>query len=131
MINNWTGMGRLTKDPELRHTGTGKPVATFTLAIDEDFVNSDGEKKCNFINIVAWGNTAEFVSKYFHKGNMIAVQGRITSRTYEQDKNKRYITEVVAEKISFTGERTGQNQSEDGDSDDFTPLDENDDDLPF
>lgn len=131
MINNWTGMGRLTKDPELRHTGTGKPVATFTLAIDEDFVNSDGEKKCNFINIVAWGNTAEFVSKYFHKGNMIAVQGRITSRTYEQDGNKRYITEVVAEKISFTGERTGQNQSGDGDSDDFIPLDENDDDLPF
>ncbi|MGN1092133.1 MAG: single-stranded DNA-binding protein [Monoglobaceae bacterium] len=131
MINNWTGMGRLTKDPELRHTGTGKPVATFTLAIDEDFVNSDGEKKCNFINIVAWGNTAEFVSKYFHKGNMIAVQGRITSRTYEQDGNKRYITEVVAEKISFTGERTGQNQSEDGDSDDFIPLAENDDDLPF
>lgn len=131
MINNWTGMGRLTKDPELRHTGTGKPVATFTLAIDEDFANADGEKKCNFINIVAWGNTAEFVSKYFHKGNMIAVQGRITSRTYEQDKNKRYITEVVAEKISFTGERTGQSQSEDGDSDDFIPLAENDDDLPF
>lgn len=131
MINNWTGMGRLTKDPELRHTGTGKPVATFTLAIDEDFVNSDGEKKCNFINIVAWGNTAEFVSKYFHKGNMIAVQGRITSRTYEQDGNKRYITEVVAEKISFTGERTVQSQSGDGDSDDFIPLDENDDDLPF
>ena len=131
MINNVVLMGRLTKDPELRHTGTGKPVATFTVAIDEDFVNSDGEKKCNFLNIVAWGNTAEFVSKYFHKGNMIALQGRITSRTYEQDGNKRYITEVVAEKISFTGERTVQSQGGDGDSDDFIPLDENDDDLLF
>lgn len=131
MINQVILMGRLTKDPELRYTGTGKPVASFTLAIDEDFANSNGERKCNFINIVAWGNTAEFVEKFFHKGNMIAVQGRITSRTYEQDGKKRYITEVVADKISFTGERTEQNQSADGDSDDFTPLDEYDDDMPF
>ena len=133
MINSWTGLGRLTRNPELRHTGTGKPMATFTVAINEDYVNSDGERKANYINIVAWNNIAEFVAKYFQKGNMIAVSGRITSRAYQKDGDTRYITEVVADKASFTGEKTGRNtESQEVRRDDgFVLLDGADDDIPF
>jgi len=126
MINKVILMGRLTKDPELRRTGNQTPVCTFSIAVD----NGYGENKhTDFINCVAWNKTAEFVSKYFTKGKMIIVIGRISTRSWEgQDGNKAYATEVVASEVSF-GESKSENPS--AAKDDFTPLDEADDDLPW
>ena len=125
MLNKVILMGRLTKDPELRVTNSGVSVATFSVAVD----TGHGENKTtDFINCVAWRNTAEFVSKWFSKGKMIIVLGRISTRTYE-DKNgdKKYITEVIANEVQF-GE-SKKTESAPTDNDDFTPLD--DDDIPF
>ncbi len=99
MINKAILMGRLTRDPELRHTGSGTPVCSFSIAID----NGYGENRStDFINCVAWNKTAEFVEKYFTKGRMIIVVGRISTRTWEgQDGKKNYATEVVASEVSF------------------------------
>lgn len=153
MLNSCVLMGRLTKDPELRTTQSGKIVASFSLAVDRDFQQS-GEKQADFISVVAWGKTAEFIDKYFCKGRMIAIQGRIQTRTYtDKDENKRKAVEVVADKVSFTGEKTaaqepsriegyepaGKTRSpvsapdvryESGNLGDFTEL-SSDDDLPF
>lgn len=105
MINSVVLMGRLTSDPELRTTQSGKSVASFSLAVDRDFQQS-GEKQADFISVVAWGKTAEFIDKYFRKGRMIAVVGRIQTRTYtDKDGNNRKVVEVVADKASFTGEK--------------------------
>lgn len=105
MLNACILMGRLTADPELRTTQTGKSVASFSLAVDRDFQQA-GEKQADFISVVAWGKTAEFIDKYFRKGRMIAIQGRIQTRTYtDKDGNKRKAVEVVADKVSFTGEK--------------------------
>ena len=119
-------MGRLTKDPELRRTGNRTPVCTFSIAVD----NGYGENKhTDFINCVAWNKTAEFVSNYFTKGKMIIVIGRISTRSWEtQDGKKAYATEVTASEVSF-GESKSENPS--AAKDDFTPLDEADDDLPW
>lgn len=126
MINKVILMGRLTKDPELRRTGNKTPVCTFSIAVD----NGYGEnKQTDFINCVAWNKTAEFVSKYFTKGKMIIVIGRISARSWEgQDGKRNYATEVVASEVSF-GESKSENPS--AAKDDFTPLDEADDDLPW
>ncbi len=149
MINKAILMGRLTRDPELRHTGSGTPVCSFSVAIDNGYGDN---RSTDFINCVAWNKTAEFVDKYFTKGRMIIVIGRIQTRTWEgQDGKKNYATEVVASEVSFgetkksadeNGYRT-QNASYDapkaadvpdmpagGGSDDFVELDTNDD-LPF
>lgn len=153
MINKAILMGRLTRDPELRHTNSGVAVCSFSIAID----NGYGENRTtDFINCVAWNRTAEFVEKYFSKGRMIIVVGRIQTRTWEgQDGKKNYATEVVASEVSF-GE-TKKNAEENGystqrssynntapsdiadsfelpveDSDDsFVALGETNDDLPF
>lgn len=103
MLNKIMLMGRLTRDPELRYTQTGKPVASFTLAVDRDFKDKQsGERTCDFINIVAWNHSAEFVSKYFTKGRMAVVEGRLQIRGWtDKDGNKRTIAEVVAENIYF------------------------------
>ena len=102
MLNHITIMGRLTRDPELRHTGSGIAVASFTLAVDRDYKSQNGEKECDFIDIVAWRNTAEFAEKYFEKGQMAIVSGRLTSRRYEdKNGNKRTAYEVVADHIYF------------------------------
>lgn len=126
MINRVILMGRLTKDPELRRTGNQTPVCTFSIAVD----NGYGENKhTDFINCVAWNKTAEFVSKYFTKGKMIIVIGRISTRSWEtQDGKKAYATEVIVSEVSF-GESKSENPS--AAKDDFTPLDEADDDLPW
>ena len=128
MLNKVILMGRLTKDPELRHTGTGTPVATFTVASD----NGYGEnKKTDFINCVAWNKTAEFVSKWFAKGRMIVLVGRLSTRTWEgEDGRKNYVTEVVVNEVTFAGEKR-EDTTTDSDDDDFIPIDANDDDLPF
>ena len=102
MLNHIVLMGRLTRDPELRRTGSGVAVASFTLAVDRDFAAQGAEKETDFVDIVAWRNTAEFVSKYFTKGRMAVVTGRLQIRNW-QDKegNKRRSAEVVADNVYF------------------------------
>lgn len=126
MINKAILMGRLTRDPELRHTGSKTAVCNFTVAID----NGYGEdKSTDFINCVAWSKTAEFVEKYFTKGRMIIVVGRIQTRSWEgQDGRKNYATEVVANEVAF-GE-TKKNAESGSNADDFAAIDTPDD-VPF
>ena len=102
MLNHIVLMGRLTRDPELRRTGSGIAVASFTLAVDRDFTAQGAERETDFVDIVAWRNTAEFVSKYFTKGRMAVVSGRLQIRNW-QDKegNKRRSAEVVADNVYF------------------------------
>ncbi len=149
MINKAILMGRLTRDPELRHTGTGTPVCSFSIAID----NGYGEnRQTDFINCVAWNKTAEFVSNYFTKGRMIIVIGRISTRSWEgQDGKRNYATEVIASEVSFGESKKTQEggpaysapaappaapapamqMPQDMPADDFSPLLDTDDDLPF
>ena len=103
MLNHITIMGRLTRDPELRRTGTGVAVASFTVAVDRDFGGRDGgERETDFIDCVAWRQTGEFVSKYFTKGSMIVVSGRLQIRNWnDKDGNKRRTAEVVADNVYF------------------------------
>ena len=103
MLNHITIMGRLTRDPELRRTGTGIAVASFTVAVDRDFGGRDGgEKETDFIDCVAWRQTGEFVSKYFTKGSMIVVSGRLQIRSWtDKEGNKRRTAEVVADNVYF------------------------------
>ena len=103
MLNHITIMGRLTRDPELRRTGSGIAVTSFTLAVDRDFGGRDGgEKETDFIDCVAWRQTGEFVSKYFTKGRMAVVSGRLQIRNWtDKDGNKRRTAEVVADNVYF------------------------------
>lgn len=102
MLNVAAIMGRLTADPELRHTPNDVAVTTFTLAVDRSFARAGTERQTDFIDVVAWRNTAEFVCKYFQKGRMMAVTGSIQTRTYEDKQgNKRKAFEIVANDISF------------------------------
>ena len=107
MLNHITIMGRLTRDPELRRTGSGVAVASFTLAVDRDFSGRDGgEKEVDFIDCVAWRNTGEFVSKYFTKGQMAVASGRLQIRSWtDKDGNKRRTAEVVADNVYFAGSK--------------------------
>ena len=102
MLNHIVLMGRLTRDPELRRTGSGIAVASFTLAVDRDFKSQNGEKECDFIDVVAWRSTGEFVSKYFTKGSMAVVSGRLQIRAWtDKEGNKRRSAEVVADNVYF------------------------------
>ena len=107
MLNHITIMGRLTRDPELRRTGSGTAVASFTLAVDRDFAPRDGgERETDFIDCVAWRQTGEFVSKYFTKGRMAVVSGRLQIRSWtDKDGNKRRSAEVVADNVYFGDSR--------------------------
>ena len=107
MLNHIVIMGRLTRDPEMRKTGSGVAVANFTVAVDRDFSGQDGQKETDFIDCVAWRKTAEFVQKYFSKGKMIAVSGRLQVRSWtDKDGNKRRTAEIQADNIYF-GESKG------------------------
>ena len=102
MLNKIILMGRLTRDPELRRTQSGTAVTSFSLAVDRDFKSQNGEKETDFIDVVAWRNTAEFVSKYFAKGRMAIVEGRLQLRDYtDRDGNKRRAAEVIADNVYF------------------------------
>ncbi len=106
MLNKIILMGRLTRDPELRRTGNGTAVTSFSLAVDRDFKSQTGEKETDFIDIVAWRGTAEFVSKYFTKGRMAVVEGRLQLRDWtDRDGNKRRSAEVVADNVYFGDSR--------------------------
>ncbi|MCL2392080.1 MAG: single-stranded DNA-binding protein [Oscillospiraceae bacterium] len=147
-MNQIVLMGRLTRDPELRHTQNGTAVASFSLAVDRRFAPKDGgERQTDFVDIVAWSNTAEFVSKYFAKGQMAAVTGRLQIRDWtDKDGNKRRTAEVVADNIYFTESKKsreasigpvgqkddyGQSFQPPVESSDFAELDMDDGDLPF
>ena len=102
MLNKIILMGRLTRDPELRRTQSGTAVTSFSLAVDRDFKSQSGEKETDFIDIVAWRNTAEFVSKYFTKGRMAVVEGRLQIRDWtDRDGGKRRSAEVIADNVYF------------------------------
>ena len=113
-LNHICIAGRMVRDPELRHTGTGTAVASFTLAVDRDFKDQDGQKETDFISCVAWRNTAEFVSKYFSKGRMAVVSGRLQIRSWtDKEGNKRRTAEVVADNIYFgDSQKTAQSGTE-------------------
>ena len=134
MLNHITIMGRIAKDIELRRTGTGVAVASFTVACDRDF-GQDGQKETDFIDCVAWRGTAEFVDRNFSKGKMIVVSGRLQIRKWEdKNGNKRSTAEIVADNVYF-GEKkdAGQKYEEamTGQTQDFVALDGDTDDLPF
>ena len=102
MLNKIFVMGRLTADPELRRTQSGTPVASFTVAVDRDFKSQNGEKETDFIPVVAWRQTGEFVSRYFTKGRMAIVEGRLQNRSWtDKDGNKRTTSEIVADQVYF------------------------------
>ncbi len=114
MLNHIVIMGRLTRDPELRRTQSGTPVVSFSLAVDRDFASREGgERQTDFIDVVAWRNTAEFVSKYFAKGRMAVVSGRLQIRDWQdREGNKRRSAEVVADNVYFgDSKRDGDSQS--------------------
>ena len=116
MLNKIIVMGRLTKDVEMRHTQSGNAVASFTIACDRDFKAKNGEKETDWLDVVAWRNTAEFVSKYFSKGRMAVVEGRLQTRTYEDNNgNKRKVSEIVADNVYF-----GDSKKESDPLDQFT-----------
>jgi len=95
-------LGRLTRDPEMKNTTTGKAVAKFSIAVDRRFKNKDGQKEADFINIVVWGKQAEFAAQYLSKGSQISLSGRLQVSSYDgQDGQRRYVTEVVADEINF------------------------------
>ena len=114
MLNHIVIMGRLTRDPELRRTGTGVAVASFTVAVDRDFgKNENGEKETDFIDCVAWRQTGEFVSKYFTKGRMAVVSGRLQIRSWtDKDGNKRRTAEVVADNVYFGDSKKSRDDGE-------------------
>ena len=144
MLNCAVIMGRLTADPELRQTPSGVSVTRFTVAVDRGYVKAGEERKADFINVVAWRQTAEFVSRYFQKGSMIAVQGSIQTGSYEKDGVKRYTVEISADNVSFCGSKSETGTSgvpsataptaapsfSNGGINDFAAM-ADDDDLPF
>lgn len=149
MLNHITLMGRLVRDPELRHTQSDIAVTTFTLACERDY-SGDKEKQTDFVDVVAWRGTAEFAAKYFTKGQLAAVSGRLQFRDWtDKDSNKRRSAEVLASNIYFaekkrdsgnaadyraSGDRAvpaSGNQDDNGSSQQFTELDDGDGELPF
>lgn len=111
MINNITLVGRLTKDPELKYTGNGTAVATFTLAVNRNFTNASGEREADFPNCVIWRKPAETLANYARKGSLIGVTGRIQTRSYENQQGQRvYVTEVVCENFQLLEKRADDNQ---------------------
>ena len=141
MLNKIIIMGRMTRDPEIRRTGSGTAVTSFSLACDRDFKSQSGEKETDFIEVVAWKNTAEFVSKYFSKGRMAVVEGRLQIRDWtDKSGNKRITAEVVADNVYFADSKRSEsndNQKENFNalsgrlSDDFVPISEEDGEIPF
>lgn len=138
MLNRIILQGRLCKDPELRRTGNGTAVTSFSLAVDRDFKSQSGEKETDFIDIVAWRSTAEFVSKYFSKGRMAVVEGRLQIRDRtDKDGGKRRSAEVIANNVYFGDSKKDDQGSRpvsrgvDVSASDFAEISEEDGELPF
>ena len=131
MLNKICICGRFTKDPELRSTTTGTSVVSFSVAVDRDFKEQDGTRKADFINCVAWRNTAEFICNYFRRGSMAIIEGSLQTRPYEDaDGKKRTATEVIVNNIYF-GESKKQDAEAPNVPDELIAPMGNDDDLPF
>ncbi len=143
MLNKIVLMGRLTRDPELRHTTSGRPVCSFSIACNRDFVPQGGQAQTDFFDIVAWGPRGEFASKYFTKGQLVAVTGRLETRAWEdKNGNKRISYEINAEELHFaeskrsadeykSNEKAPKPASFDFDDDDYSDISDEDGDLPF
>ena len=138
MLNHITAAGRLTKDPELRRTQNGVAVASFTIACDRDIKDASGNKQTDFIDCVAWRNTAEFVYKYLTRGRMVIVSGRLQMREWtDKNGNKRRNAEILAESVYFGDskravENTEKNETEESaQTVDFDQVEIDDDELPF
>lgn len=113
MMSSCVIIGRMVNDPELKHTPNNITVTSFCVAVDRPYVKSGDQRKTDFIDVVAWRSTAEFICKYFSKGQMIAVQGGIQTRAYtDKDGNKRKTVEIVAEKVSFAGNKRDSEKQE-------------------
>ena len=131
MLNKCFLLGRLTKDPEIRRTNGGTAVTSFTLAVDRDF-KTNGEKNTDFIDVVAWRNTAEFVSKYFSKGRMAIVEGRLQIRDWtDKNGNKRRTAEVVADNVYFGDSKRENKEEPEYKQADLAEISEEDGELPF
>ena len=146
MINRVILIGRLTKDPELKYTSSGTAVGTFSLAVNRQFTNANGNREADFINCVIWRKSAENFANFTHKGSLVGIDGRLQTRNYENQKGQRiYVTEVVVDDFSLLEKRasdnqnanqtqTGSNQthkSADSVANNGQAIDINDDDLPF
>lgn len=147
MINNVSLTGRITKDLEKKETGKGTSVVNFSLAVDRRFKNSNGDREADFIGIQAWGMTADLLCKYCGKGSLIGIEGRIQTRNYENNQGQRvYVTEVVAENVTFLDSKKSSSQSQQGSYqqsngyqndnyqqpfDSALPFDDSADDVPF
>ena len=133
MLNRVVIIGRLTRDPELRYTPNGTASCTFTLAVERNFKNSNGEREADFIPIVTWRQLAENCAKYLKKGRLTAVEGRIQTRSYENNEGRRvYVTEVIADNVRFLESAKNEDrQQQNDDYSDGTPIDISEEDLPF
>lgn len=136
MLNKIVIMGRIVRDIELRRTNSGVSVVSLTLAVDRDFKNQNGEKETDFIDVVAYRNTAEFLSKYFGKGRMAVVEGRLQIRDWtDKENNKRRNAEVIAENVYFGDSKSESKSQNFGALNDrmteFAPIEQEDGELPF
>lgn len=132
-VNRFVGVGRLTRDPELKHTPNGVAVASFNIAVDRQFKSANGEKETDFIPVITWRGLAENCGRYLSKGKMVAVEGRLQIRTYEKDGQKRTVAEIVADNVQFLSPKsengsTGAPASIPAELEEIPPLD---DDIPF
>ncbi len=127
MLNRILLIGRLVKDPEMRYTPNGIPVAQFALAVDRPFTNAQGQRETDFFDIVVWRKQAELVSNFLQKGRLVAVEGRLQSRTYEtQEGQRRKVYEIVADRVVFLDRKPASQQDSMGEEVEMGP-----DDVPF
>lgn len=134
MLNHIAIMGRLTRDPELKTTNSGIPVVSFSIAVDRDFADKEsGERGVDFVDVTAWRHTAEFVSRYFTKGRMAVVSGRLQTRNWtDKDGNKRKAVEIVADDVYFgDSKRNDSETTAQSAPSDFAPIEGEDEGLPF
>lgn len=131
MLNRVILIGRLSRDPDMRYTPNGIATTTFTLAVERPFTNQSGQREADFINIVTWRQLAENCANYLKKGSLVAVEGRIQVRHYDNNEGKRvYVTEVVADNVRFL-ESGRRDRAGEGGEKDAQPVEITDDDLPF
>jgi single-strand DNA-binding protein len=136
MINRVTLVGRLTRDPDLRYTPNGVAITRFSIAVNRNFTNQQGEREADFINIVTWRGLAENCANYLQKGSLVGIDGRLQTGKYENQEGRTvYTTDVVAESVQFLDMKRKENNKSDGRNnpfdDDGQPIDISDDDLPF
>ena len=131
MLNKWIGIGRITKDIELQYTQNGVAIARFTLAIDRNYKDANGNRPADFVPVIAWRKLAEICESNLKKGSLVAVAGEIRTGSYEKNGVKHYTTDVYANEVKFLDSKKKGNENSNSDFDDFTPVDIDDEDLPF